>query len=66
MYDRTLTVNGFCKAFAMTGWRLGYLAAPQHIAKAAAIIQSQSTSGQQPETQVLNDCLLYGIIMHVA
>ena len=46
MHGRTLTVNGFSKAFAMKGWRLGYLAAPQHIAKAAAIIQSQSTSGQ--------------------
>ena len=45
MYDRTLTVNGFSKAFAMTGWRLGYLAAPHHVAKAAAAIQSQSTSG---------------------
>lgn len=33
------------QAFAMTGWRLGYLAAPQHFAKAAAAIQSQSTSG---------------------
>lgn len=46
MYDRTLTVNGFSKAFAMTGWRLGYLAAPLHLAKAAAAIQSQSTSGK--------------------
>jgi aspartate/glutamate/aspartate-prephenate aminotransferase len=45
MYDCTLTVNGFYKAFAMTGWRLGYLAAPPHVAKAAAAIQSQSTSG---------------------
>lgn len=45
MFDRTLTVNGFSKAYAMTGWRLGYLAAPRHFAKAAAIIQSQSTSG---------------------
>ena len=45
MYDRTLTVNGFSKAFAMTGWRLGYLAAPPNIAKAAAAIQSQCTSG---------------------
>jgi hypothetical protein len=39
------TVNGFSKAYAMTGWRLGYLAAPRHFAKAAAVIQSQSTSG---------------------
>ena len=45
MWERTLTVNGFSKAFAMTGWRLGYLAAPRHFAKAAAAIQSQSTSG---------------------
>lgn len=48
MYDRTLTVNGFSKAFAMTGWRLGYLAAPPGFAKAAAAIQSQSTSGMLP------------------
>ena len=47
MFQRTLTVNGFSKAYAMTGWRLGYLAAPAHFAKAAAAIQSQSTSGQQ-------------------
>ena len=45
MFERTLTVNGFSKAYAMTGWRLGYLAAPKHFAKAAAVIQSQSTSG---------------------
>jgi bifunctional aspartate aminotransferase and glutamate/aspartate-prephenate aminotransferase len=45
MWERTFTVNGFSKAYAMTGWRLGYLAAPRHFAKAAAAIQSQSTSG---------------------
>ena len=45
MFERTLTVNGFSKAYAMTGWRLGYLAAPAHFAKATASIQSQSTSG---------------------
>jgi len=44
-FGRTLTVNGFSKSFAMTGWRLGYLAAPAHFARAAAAIQSQSTSG---------------------
>ncbi len=44
MKDRTITVNGFSKAYAMTGWRLGYLAAPAPIAKAAAKIQSQFTS----------------------
>ena len=45
MWERTLTVNGFSKAFAMTGWRLGYLAAPRPFARAAAVIQSQTTSG---------------------
>lgn len=45
MFDRTLTVNGFSKAYAMTGWRLGYLAAPKHFAAAAAVVQSQCTSG---------------------
>jgi aspartate/methionine/tyrosine aminotransferase len=44
MRERTITVNGFSKAYAMTGWRLGYLAAPQPIAQAAAKIQSQFTS----------------------
>ena len=45
MFERTLTVNGFSKAYAMTGWRLGYVAAPKVFAKACAVIQSQSTSG---------------------
>ncbi|KAK4485953.1 hypothetical protein RD792_008605 [Penstemon davidsonii] len=45
MWDRTLTVNGFSKAFAMTGWRLGYLAGPKHFVAACGKIQSQSTSG---------------------
>ena len=51
MRERTLTVNGFSKAFAMTGWRLGYLAAPAHFAKAAASIQSQTTSGPSSISQ---------------
>ena len=42
--DLTITVNGFSKAYAMTGWRLGYLAAPEAVAKAADNIQSHSTS----------------------
>ncbi|XP_050207062.1 bifunctional aspartate aminotransferase and glutamate/aspartate-prephenate aminotransferase [Mercurialis annua] len=45
MWERTLTVNGFSKAFAMTGWRLGYLAAPRHFLAACNKIQSQFTSG---------------------
>jgi len=43
-YDLTITVNGFSKAYAMTGWRLGYLAAPEVVAKAVDNIQSHSTS----------------------
>lgn len=42
--DRTVVINGFSKGFAMTGWRLGYLAAPQEFADAVAKIQSQETS----------------------
>ncbi|KAM7513655.1 hypothetical protein LguiA_003238 [Lonicera macranthoides] len=45
MWERTLTVNGFSKAFAMTGWRVGYIAGPKHFVAACGKIQSQSTSG---------------------
>ena len=45
MYDRTITVNGIAKAFAMTGWRIGYLGAPSWIAKACTKLQGQVTSG---------------------
>ncbi|WP_439529365.1 pyridoxal phosphate-dependent aminotransferase [Pannonibacter sp.] len=44
LYDRTLTVNGVSKAYAMTGWRIGYAAGPVSVIKAMATIQSQSTS----------------------
>lgn len=43
--ERTLTVNGFAKGFAMTGWRLGYMGGPQWVADACAKIQGQFTSG---------------------
>ena len=43
-YDLTITVNGFSKAYAMTGWRLGYLGAPEPIAKAIDSMQSHTTS----------------------
>ena len=45
LYDRTITVNGVAKAFAMTGWRIGYIGAPEWIAKACNKIQGQVTSG---------------------
>lgn len=44
LYDRTLTVNGVSKAYAMTGWRIGYAAGSEELIKAIAKIQSQSTS----------------------
>ena len=45
LYERTITVNGMSKAFAMTGWRIGYMGAPEWIAKACAKVQGQVTSG---------------------
>ncbi|MCB4808672.1 pyridoxal phosphate-dependent aminotransferase [Tamlana sp. 62-3] len=45
MYDRTITVNGVSKAFAMTGWRIGYIGGPEKIARACNKLQGQATSG---------------------
>ncbi|QCW99111.1 pyridoxal phosphate-dependent aminotransferase [Aggregatimonas sangjinii] len=45
MYERTVTVNGVAKAFAMTGWRIGYIGAPTYIARACNKLQGQVTSG---------------------
>ncbi len=44
MFDRTITVNGFAKGFAMTGWRVGYIAAPKWIADGSNKVQGQITS----------------------
>lgn len=60
MYDRTITVNGVAKAFAMTGWRVGYIGAPDWIAKACTKMQGQITSGtnciaQQATITALNE-----------
>ena len=51
MYDRTITVNGVAKAFAMTGWRIGYIGGPEWIAKACTKIQGQVTSGANSMAQ---------------
>jgi aspartate aminotransferase len=45
MFERTITVNGVAKAFAMTGWRIGYIGASENIAKACTKMQGQVTSG---------------------
>jgi aspartate aminotransferase len=49
--ERTIIINGLSKAYAMTGWRLGYIAGPQAIIKACENIQSQTTSGVNSMTQ---------------
>lgn len=50
--DQIITVNGFSKGFAMTGWRLGYIAAPLWIAKGCSKIQGQFTSGANAAAQI--------------
>jgi aspartate aminotransferase len=50
-YDLTITVNGFSKSYAMTGWRLGYLAAPEAVAKAVDSIQSHTTANASAFSQ---------------
>ena len=61
IYEHTITINGFSKAFAMTGWRLGYTAAPADVAKAIITMQSNSTTSATTFAQVaaitaLKDC----------
>lgn len=51
MQDRTITVNGVSKAFAMTGWRIGFITAPEWVAKACSKIQGQFTSGASSISQ---------------
>ncbi len=59
VYDQTVTVNGLSKSFAMTGWRIGYLGAPEWIAKAVETLQGQITSGTNSIAQraALTACL---------
>ena len=49
--DRTIVINGVSKSYAMTGWRIGYLAAPENVAKAISSFQSHSTSGPATPSQ---------------
>jgi len=51
LYERTLTVNGVSKAYAMTGWRIGYAAGPVELIKAMGMIQSQSTTNPSSISQ---------------
>ncbi len=58
--ERTVLINGFSKGFAMTGWRLGYLAAPKEIASAVAKIQSQETSAPSAISQKAGEAAYNG------
>jgi aspartate aminotransferase len=51
LYDRTVTINGCSKAYAMTGWRIGYCGAPKELANAMSTIQGQSTSNASSISQ---------------
>ncbi len=51
IYERTLTLNGVSKAYCMTGWRIGYAGAPEHLIKAMATLQSQSTTNANAAAQ---------------
>jgi len=60
LYDRTLTTNGVSKAYAMTGWRIGYAAGPESLIKAMKTIQSQSTSNASSVSQAAAQAALDG------
>ena len=60
LYDRTMVLNGVSKAYAMTGWRIGYAAGPAEIIAAMENIQSQSTSNPTSISQVAAEAALNG------
>ena len=60
LYDRTLVLNGVSKAYAMTGWRIGYAAGPEAIMRAMCNVQSQSTSNPTSISQVAAEAALNG------
>jgi len=66
LYRRTLTMNGVSKAYAMTGWRIGYAAGPEHLIKAMDFIQGQQTSGATTISQWAAVAALDGTQEHLA
>lgn len=60
LYDRTLTINGVSKSYAMTGWRIGYAGGPKDLIKAMAKVQSQSTSNPSSISQAAAVAALNG------
>lgn len=66
LYERTLTMNGVSKAYAMTGWRIGYAAGPEHLIKAMDFVQGQQTSGASTISQWAAVAALEGTQAHLA
>ncbi|BAU90790.1 aspartate aminotransferase [Methylorubrum populi] len=66
LYDRTLTMNGVSKAYAMTGWRIGYAAGPEQLIKAMDFVQGQQTSGASSISQWAAVAALDGTQEHLA
>jgi aspartate aminotransferase len=66
LYERTLTMNGVSKAYAMTGWRIGYAAGPEHLIKAMDFVQGQQTSGATTISQWAAVAALEGTQAHLA
>lgn len=66
LYDRTLTMNGVSKAYAMTGWRIGYAAGPEKLIKAMDFVQGQQTSGASSISQWAAVAALDGTQEHLA
>lgn len=60
LYSRTMVLNGVSKSYAMTGWRIGYAAGPEHIITAMENVQSQSTSNPTSISQVAAEAALNG------
>ena len=66
LYDRTLTMNGVSKSYAMTGWRIGYAAGPEQLIKAMDFVQGQQTSGASTISQWAAVAALEGPQDHLA
>jgi len=66
LYERTLTMNGVSKAYAMTGWRIGYAAGPEQLIKAMDFVQGQQTSGASSISQWAAVAALEGTQAHLA
>lgn len=60
LYERAVVINGVSKAYAMTGWRIGYAGGPRHVIEAMSKVQSQSTSGATTISQIAAEAALTG------